>query len=72
MATPVVQELLDIKAQVRRQDFKFTSEQRERYEYLTLLRKEQIKLWKEEGKVWVGPSNVGKKEEEEKETIDGW
>ncbi len=43
MATPVVQELLDIKAQVRRQDFKFTSEQRERYDYLTLLRKEQIK-----------------------------
>lgn len=70
MATPVVQELLDIKAQVRRQDFKFTSEQRERYDYLTLLRKEQIKKWKEDGLVWVGPSNVGKKEEE-KETIDG-
>ena len=71
MATPVVQELLDIKAQVRRQDFKFTSEQRERYEYLTLLRKEQIKKWKEEGKVWVGPSTAGQPKEEEKETIDG-
>jgi len=72
MSTPVVQEILDIKDQVRRQDFKWTKEQREQYTYLTLLRKEQIKKWKEEGKVWVGPSNVGKKEEEETETIDGW
>ena len=69
MATPVVQELLNIKAQVRKQDFKFTAEQRERYEYLTLLRKEQIKQWKDEGRVWVGPSNAGKKEEENKEVI---
>ena len=72
MATPVAQELLDIKAQVRKQDFKFTAEQRERYDYLTLLRKEQIKKWKEEGRVWVGPSNAGQPKEEENETIDGW
>ena len=72
MATPVAQELLDIKAQVRKQDFKWTADQRERYDYLTLLRKEQIKKWKEEGRVWIGPSNAGQPKEEEKETIDGW
>ena len=71
MTTPVVQEILNIKDQVRRQDFKWTSVQRERYEYLTLLRKEQIKKWKEEGKVWVGPSNAGKKEEEDTQPVDG-
>jgi len=47
-------------------------DQRERYDYLTLLRKEQIKKWKEDGRVWVGPSNAGQPKEEEKETIDGW
>ena len=72
MATPVAQELLDIKAQVRKQDFKWTADQRERYDYLTLLRKEQIKKWKEDGRVWVGPSNAGQPKEEENETIDGW
>tara|TARA_Y100000004_G_C8712737_1_gene326642 strand:+ start:360 stop:575 length:216 start_codon:yes stop_codon:yes gene_type:complete len=71
MATPVAQELLDIKAQVRKQDFKWTADQRERYDYLTLLRKEQIKKWKEDGRVWVGPSNAGQPKEEENETIDG-
>jgi len=72
MSTPVVQEILNIKDQVRRQDFKWTKEQREQYTYLTLLRKEQIKKWKEEGKVWVGPSTAGQPKEEENETIDGW
>jgi len=72
MATPVAQELLDIKAQVRKQDFKWTADQRERYDYLTLLRKEQIKKWKEDGRVWVGPSNAGQPKEEETEVIDGW
>ena len=71
MTTPVAQELLDIKTQVRKQDFKWTTNQRERYEYLTLLRKEQIKQWKEEGRVWVGPSNIGKDKGENKENIDG-
>ena len=72
MATPVAQELLDIKAQARKQDFKWTADQRERYDYLTLLRKEQIKKWKEDGRVWVGPSNAGQPKEEETEVIDGW
>ena len=72
MATPVVQELLDIKAQVRKQDFKFTAEQRERYDYLTLLRTEQLKQWKTEGRVWVGPSTAGQAKDDDTETIDGW
>ena len=71
MATPVAQELLDIKAQVRKQDFKWTADQRERYDYLTLLRKEQIKQWKAEGRVWVGPSTAGQVKDDDTETIDG-
>ncbi len=43
----------------RVQDFNYTQAQQARYEELMGLRKAFIEHWKEEGRVWVGPSNAG-------------
>ena len=63
MATPIVNQLAEIRNQVRKQDFVWTREQSERYNVLLGQRRAQIKVWQEEGRVWVGPSNVGKDKE---------
>jgi len=63
----ITKELQELKKTWRNQNFTYTKEQKERYAELTELRKAFIEFWKEEGRVWVGPSNAGKKNEEEKE-----
>jgi hypothetical protein len=66
MKTPIVTQLSDIRNQVRKQDFKWTPAQRERYATLIEQRYTQIAQWREEGRVWVGPSNIGKETREPK------
>jgi len=62
----IVQEMLDLKTQVvRHQNLVWTSEQKTRYAQLLDMRRQQVKDWYKEGKVWVGPSLAGKAKEEE-------
>jgi long-subunit acyl-CoA synthetase (AMP-forming) len=55
-----VNQLLALKEEFKRQDFNFTKEQQERYDVLLNRRREEVKQWYKDGKVWIGPSNVGK------------
>lgn len=55
-----VNQLLALKEEFKRQDFTFTKEQQERYNVLLNRRREEVKQWYKDGKVWIGPSNAGK------------
>ena len=57
-------ELEQLKKELRRQDFKFTPEQKSRYELLTELRRSHVAEYYEDGRVWIGPSLAGKKLDE--------
>ena len=63
-SSQVIQEINQLKKLWRKQDFHYTPEQKERYGVLQQLRWDQIKEWKKEGKVSIGPSNAGKSIEE--------
>jgi len=65
--TPIVTQISELHTQVRKQDFKWTREQREQYATLKEQRQAQISKWREEGRIWVGPSNVGKDKETQQE-----
>ncbi len=66
-SSTVLKEMKSLRQTWRTQNFTYTKDQQERYDELLELRKAFITFWKEEGRVWVGPSNIGKKKEEEKE-----
>jgi hypothetical protein len=66
-SSTVLKEMQSLRQTWRTQNFTYTKDQQERYDELLELRKAFINFWKEEGRVWVGPSNIGKKKEEEKE-----
>lgn len=55
-----VNQLLALKEEFKRQDFTFTKEQKERYNVLLNRRREEVKQWYKDGKVWIGPSTAGK------------
>lgn len=59
MNSTIIKEILEIKDQVKKQGFVWNEGQRVRYDNLMILRREQIKDWTANGKVWVGPSNAG-------------
>ena len=62
----IVQEMLDIKTEVvRHQNLVWSSEQKARYAQLLEMRRQQVKDWYKEGKVWIGPSRAGKPKEED-------
>ena len=62
----IVQEMLDIKTEVvRHQNLVWSSEQKARYAQLLEMRRQQVKAWYKEGKVWIGPSQAGKPKEED-------
>ena len=63
-SSQILRELQDLRKTWKVQNFYYTREQQERYDELTLLRRAFVQKWKEEGKVWVGPSNAGKNFEE--------
>jgi len=66
-SSTVLKEIQSLKQIWRNQNFSLSKEQQSRYDELMELRKAFIAFWKEEGRVWVGPSNAGKKKEEEQE-----
>ena len=57
-------ELAEMKKTYRKQDFKFTQDQRQRHDLLLELRRSHVAEYYEDGRVWVGPSMAGKKLEE--------
>tara|TARA_B100001559_G_C16423374_1_gene586175 strand:+ start:976 stop:1206 length:231 start_codon:yes stop_codon:yes gene_type:complete len=57
-------ELAELKKTLRRQDFKFTPDQQERYDLLLSLRRLHVAEYYEDDNVWIGPSLAGKKLEE--------
>ena len=62
----IVQEMLDIKTEVvRHQNLVWSPEQKARYAQLLDMRRQQVKDWYKEGKVWIGPSQAGKPKEED-------
>ena len=57
-------ELAELRKTYRKQDFKYTRDQRQRYDLLTELRRSHVAEYYEDGRVWIGPSLAGKKLEE--------
>ena len=57
-------ELAELRKTYRKQDFKYTQDQRQRYDLLTELRHSHVAEYYEDGRVWIGPSLAGKKLEE--------
>ena len=60
-------ELEQLRKELRRQDFKFTPDQKARFELLTELRRSHVAEYYEDGRVWIGPSLAGKKLDESEE-----
>ena len=63
----VLRSLTDMKKVYKDQNFTFSKEQQEKYDLLLELRRQRITNLKEEGRVWVGPSDSGKVKEEDKD-----
>ena len=57
-------ELAELRKTYRKQDFKYTQDQRQRYDLLTELRHSHVAEYYEDGRVWIGPSLAGKKLDE--------
>ena len=54
-----LRELQSLQKQWRKQDFKYTREQQERYDYLLSFRRAQVTKFYEDGLAWIGPSKAG-------------
>ena len=63
----VLRSLTDMKKVYKDQNFTFSKDQQERYDLLLELRRQRITQLKEDGRVWVGPSDAGKVKEEDKD-----
>ena len=61
----VLRSLTDMKKVYKDQNFTFSKEQQEKYDLLLELRRQRLTQLKEDGRVWVGPSEAGKVKEEE-------
>ena len=57
-SSQVLKELQQLRKEWRLNNFHFTSEQKKRYDELTLERREIVKDWYANDKVWIGPSNI--------------
>ena len=55
-SSQVLKELQQLRKEWRLSNFNFTSEQKKRYDELTLERREIVKDYYANDKVWVGPS----------------
>ena len=58
-------ELAEMKKTYRKQDFKFTQDQCQRYDLLLSLRRSHVFEYYDDQRVWIGPSMAGKKLEED-------
>ena len=54
-----LRELQALQKLWRKQDFKYSKEQQERYDHLLAFRREQVNKFYEDGQAWIGPSKAG-------------
>ena len=66
-SSQVLKELQQLRKEWRLSNFNFTSEQKKRYEDLTAERREIVKGYYANDKVWVGPSAPKVTSKEEKD-----
>ena len=59
----VLREIMDLRILWKRQNFKYTKEQKDRYDELLKLRRERVQYFYSIDQVWVGPS-IHKKPED--------
>ena len=57
-SSQVLKELQQLRKDWRLSNFYFTPEQKKRYDELTLERREIVKDYYANDKVWIGPSNI--------------
>ena len=57
-SSKVVKDLMSLKETYRKQNFSYTAEQQEQYKELLAIRREQVKQWHKDNRVWIGPSNI--------------
>ena len=54
-----LREIQSLQKLWRKQDFRYTKEQQERYDSLMAFRREQVRVFYEDGQAWIGPSKAG-------------
>ena len=54
----VVKDLMSLKEAYRKQNFTYTTEQQAQYKELLAIRREQVKQWHKDKRVWIGQSNI--------------
>ena len=64
----VLKELAELKESWRKQGFSYTVDQQKRYDELLKLRRERVKSFYANDKVWKGPRKPIEKEKKEEET----
>ena len=63
----LLRELTDMKKIYKDQNFTFSKDQQEKYDFLLEIRRLRIGELRNQGRVWVGPSDAGKVKEEDKD-----
>ncbi len=58
-SSQVLKDLRHLRKEWRIQNFHFTAEQKKKYEELVLQRREIVKGFYANDRVWIGPSNAG-------------
>ena len=57
-SSQVLKDLMSLKEAYRKQNFTYTTEQQAQYKELLAIRREQVKQWHKDNRVWIGPSNI--------------
>ena len=63
-SSTLLKEIQQLRQGWRNQNFNWVGDQRKRYDELMKQRRELVRQWYKEDRVWKGPSMVGKKKEE--------
>ena len=64
----VLKEMRELRESWRKQGFSYTIEQQKRYDELLKLRRERVKSFYANDRVWKGPKKTVEKKEKEEET----
>ena len=64
----VLKEMKELRESWRKQGFHYTTEQQKRYDELLKLRRERVKHFYDNDRVWKGPKKTVEKKEKEEET----
>jgi len=57
-SSKVLKDLIALKEAYRKQNFTYTTEQQAEYKQLIAIRRQLVRQWHKDGKVWIGPSNI--------------